>query len=773
LPDQPCSPTAIELRFRDLMRELNAGNAACAKVMQAYQFLMQFRSHPATLDPWLLEIAETLIPLITHASFIGTDPAEIAGLREELALASSRHPEIRTLDGYHAALTALRESAARQYTFAGDQASALHLLLEAGADTQEPLPLSPGTGGSLLDHYRHAERHAGTSHLPGMDRWEALLDSWHVLIHETRRAVTVPVVGLRHDAPETRWAGLRVIRFASFEWSGDGIDHINASVPVAGVHETTSSTFSPAICAARSIAMPEGAADSSVRHISCGIVFDGADGSHTGTSANLGIAALAACRFMTLLERRESYTIPPGVAMTGGIDASGTILPVESTSLEAKVRAVFFSWVTVLAIPASQVALARDVLKPLEAIYPHRNLQLVGVGSLREIFYDRRLTHIKRPGAIRYLAQRIWRRKRAVAALVFAALLLTIARLWYGPIDKNAASWQVDSDAIVVRNEAGSVLDRIRISKESAASAVIPGAENFGRKIADIGDVDGDGRHELIWASSPDGDPDAPSVVFCAAPGRDHILWSHSLHVPLHFPNQPDVASGTFHWYRVQAEDYDGDGSSEVFIIARSSGFASILVRLDGRTGRESGLYVHCGHLNDMKVIDLDNDGRREIILCGVNNSMRAACLIALDPAHIGGYSPFAPGYEVDDIAPAQELAYVLIPRTIVGEQFSRQVKYNIAQSIAVHDSGKVIEIGVRDAFVNAQAVEDHLSSTVYVAFDRTFKPVGFRTGDDFDTLFSDFISRGKFGSETQAAYAREYVQKLSQQPWVRGTAVK
>jgi len=53
--------------------------------------------------------------------------------------------------------------------------------------------------------------------------------------------------------------------------------------------------------------------------------------------------------------------------------------------------------------------------------------------------------------------------------------------------------------------------------------------------------------------------------------------------------------------------------------------------------GKVVGEYWHPGHLLHLAHVDLDGDGREELLLAGVNNGHHAATLVVFDPSNVSG----------------------------------------------------------------------------------------------------------------------------------------
>jgi hypothetical protein len=98
-----------------------------------------------------------------------------------------------------------------------------------------------------------------------------------------------------------------------------------------------------------------------------------------------------------------------------------------------------------------------------------------------------------------------------------------------------------------------------------------------------------------------------------------------------------------------------------------------------GRPVRE---FWHPGHLQAMTLQDIDGDGHKELLLGGVNNEVRQATLVALDPARADGAARVHnPAYQFRGLPFAQEKARLYFPRTPVGkgDAFNTVVRLDVS----------------------------------------------------------------------------------------------
>jgi hypothetical protein len=88
----------------------------------------------------------------------------------------------------------------------------------------------------------------------------------------------------------------------------------------------------------------------------------------------------------------------------------------------------------------------------------------------------------------------------------------------------------------------------------------------------------------------------------------------------------------------------------------------------DGK-GDSLGWYITRGHCHLRNTVDLDSDGKEELLFLGINNQMNCVFLLALNVDSTKGFSPFN-GFENSDnewYVPGTEYGYVLFPVSDIG----------------------------------------------------------------------------------------------------------
>jgi len=235
--------------------------------------------------------------------------------------------------------------------------------------------------------------------------------------------------------------------------------------------------------------------------------------------------------------------------------------------------------------------------------------------------------------------------------------------------DRVPADFRIRGSSLIIVNERGRVL----WSKETGLAGLEDEAfyrEHFQTKelTADylpvwpclmIKDINRDGHPEILFApktrdESRDGD------LFCYD-WKGHEMW--------HFAAGRELAFGAKIFrkeYRISGfgvEDYGGDGKPEILVISyHKPDWPCQIAILDGR-GHLQGEYWNSGYLMDAESGDVDGDGKKELVLSGVNNEYKKGCLAVFKAGHVGGSSPQRdPAFKCASLGPGTQTAYILFP---------------------------------------------------------------------------------------------------------------
>lgn len=740
------NPLDMERRFQDVISILASPASARRRLFEIHQFLAWVGDDFSQCESYLLELAQQLPRLTQTLNAAGAPPEPLRALAEKLRRLQEQAPALRAIPDLTAAINNLRFCAAGSYAYAGDLRSSIALLDERFAVSPPAWLAEPANR-----HRRQARAQllqarelAGVHDAAISNELDTLIAKCFPPPAKQMDEVVVPVIErtLLHAQSESPEGAVRRLSCRILGDAAGVEDELDADVRVLGASAGAASFLHAPIAAARGL-LAGTHPHLAPKHFSGKISFDHADTWHEGNSANLAIAALFYCAILRHADQRLQYRLAENVAITGEVNEHGEVLPVDQETLGAKVKAVFFSWVECLVVPMQQLPEAEAAAGALAEKYPQRQLTIIGVRQLQEIFYDRRLTVLHRAGVVSFAARRAWRKKFTIGGLATIALLtLIIAKLLYGPLDRNPAAAGFVEETMLVKNKYGETIDEIWVGRLTVNGANAA----MGNQWAAFVDLDKDGFNEVIFLQHRTEQTGYTAFVSCTSISKDSVLWRVPLQRTLDFPKKPDVRSDKFIPSSLAVGDFDGDGNSEVFVLANHDYFPALILKLSAIDGKELGHYVHMGALQQMRFSDLDGDGFTEVLLCGVNNASRMACLLVLDSRFISGHSPLRGDYALVGYPPGLERAYVLFPKTIVGQVFQYETKFNTARWLVIEESGRKFHVVVREEFRRDRVSHemDGVELSYYFNFDLVNESIG--TNDDYDLLAEKLFNEGRIG---------------------------
>jgi hypothetical protein len=258
--------------------------------------------------------------------------------------------------------------------------------------------------------------------------------------------------------------------------------------------------------------------------------------------------------------------------------------------------------------------------------------------------------------------RRVW---PAVALLGAAALAIAVSM--FQPWKGRLASWRVEANALVATDAEGREIWRKAFPEQLNPEVYKP---EEGMPIARVGDIDGDGRPELLFNYYPGTtDSQALPALVCYS-GRGAEMWRYVPGRPV--SSRDEKFNPTFGVATFTAGRAGNLPGTSVVVVSQHTHYPSPVAVLDSR-GRLADEYWHSGHLRHVHLADFDGDGRNEIFLVGISNGYHAATIVVLDPGRLGGASAEQDAhFQLLDFPSATEAARVILPRTCLNRIFEK-----------------------------------------------------------------------------------------------------
>jgi len=237
-------------------------------------------------------------------------------------------------------------------------------------------------------------------------------------------------------------------------------------------------------------------------------------------------------------------------------------------------------------------------------------------------------------------------------------------------------------------------------------------------------DIDNDGKIDVLVAVQNKNNFDEEIACF---DHKGNLLWRFKVGREIRFGDK--IISPDFDIAQFKLEDLDGDSRDEIAIIARHKiYFPSRFIILNSE-GQSIGEYWNSGHFNVMAFVDLNDDQKNEIILGGVNNNYRKACLVVFELPKVKGSSPQIKGtrYYSPELEPGSEKYYLLLSQNVVG------------QTLFIQENVKSIDLLNNKRFDVTTTI-----SRIHFEFDCDLNCTDVYLGDEFVLKFNKLKEEGK-----------------------------
>lgn len=396
----------------------------------------------------------------------------------------------------------------------------------------------------------------------------------------------------------------------------------------------------------------------------------------TGGSGGLAFALLSLAAIDTLALRRERRFVRPDVSFTGTIDRDGAVSAVDGGSLEAKVRAVFYSTCTSLAIPRDNLTATAAHLTDLKKLHPKRSLELVPVGHVLEAYDDERIIERRSTPAARVTLAKAKRRKKHIAVALSGLMTAATLLLLLPPrLAREMTAHRFDNGRIRFENkygyEFGSYDFGYRVLDVPPKGPTPDDPDNTASKAYESFPVDvtGDARNELLVVSV---ESDTTETNPCGTlhmhlltnDGRPsmHVSWLDSL---IHAGDGERRVFRKFYYCHGEPIDLDGDKLKDHFAFSLTHReFYPGVIGLISLADSSVQSFAHVGYIPRFASGDFDRDGRAEIVAAGTSNGLNMGVIAVLDPEHMNGSSPNIYGQRFEHFSDDIAKYYIRLPRS-------------------------------------------------------------------------------------------------------------
>lgn len=173
------------------------------------------------------------------------------------------------------------------------------------------------------------------------------------------------------------------------------------------------------------------------RGISRSMRFQNIKALYRGDSFGLGAAIISVCNYFNFANKRRRITVSNSAAFTGAINKDGIVTKVNTSSINNKIEAAFFSWIKYCFVPKENLNDAISVYEELKKKYPTKELDIIGVEKVTDVFLNERV--FKREElSVKEFSKQFFERNKAISVvslLIITSVLVFLLSLKFFPKD--------------------------------------------------------------------------------------------------------------------------------------------------------------------------------------------------------------------------------------------------------------------------------------------------------------------------------------------------
>lgn len=306
---------------------------------------------------------------------------------------------------------------------------------------------------------------------------------------------------------------------------------------------------------------------------------------------------------------------------------------------------------------------------------------------------------------------------------------------------------RVENSVLNVYNEEGKLLWQKSVPGVPDATNKDLFDSNRGEKrYLNICDIDGTGKNVVLLSGENIGGTYKTDSLYCFN-FDGSLRWVTGTQLYTDFKGFKDALKSRWRIIEFMTVKPGRESKPELYVIASDLIFPfSKLMEVDSKTGNVIQSFTNPGRLEKIVSADINGDGRKEIILGGINMAYRRACVAVLDPSYFQGAGPTKEDYFTNSSSEGTEMYYILLPLTDVGRILGLK-QLNYTQHLFIDSAG----------FLNAKTVEAvgaPVGGSVFYRFGRGMSVKNVYFDDGFAKLRHELIKEGKIALQDDSTYS-------------------
>ncbi len=426
---------------------------------------------------------------------------------------------------------------------------------------------------------------------------------------------------------------------------------------------------------------------------------------------------------------REEISFENNIIATGSMTEAGEIGAVGEEIIKAKVETSFYSLGEILLVPQKDLDSADKKHKELQARYPKRKLRVIPINIIDDVINRRDVLNIHKQNIALWGSRKVIKHKLSLAMLIL--LIGTILGFYYVNQDDNPVNVEIVNGKYLIKNIKNQVLwscyanPNLEYIQGSGTKIQLTPRTNFR-----IIDINLDGENEVLLRKYGQ----AASLALFDKKGNE--IWDYTHYDSIR--TKTELFSGVFNLNGIIDTIYNNNKLEIIAYFQHHNYYPNCILRIDALTGKKVGRgFYHSGGITGAILKDFNNDGKKEIIACGVSNGMHRAFLFSMDIDDNGGTFPTDENYYFKGMSLSNFNNYLLFPQTDLDQLYFNKYNGALDNPIIRNDQ---ISLWIHGGGAN---IYRDYKSVYSVEMDQKFIPKNIVVGDQFANDRDQLVKNG------------------------------
>ena len=436
-------------------------------------------------------------------------------------------------------------------------------------------------------------------------------------------------------------------------------------------------------------------------------------------------------------------------AFTGSVDKNGYTKTLSKDIITQKIKIIFYSGTKIFVLPDDDLFEAKNTLQSLNAIYPNRNLRLIGIQTIDDLFNLRNVVEIKKESPILRTGKFIKKRSVSFTLLILLAVVLFLSGLW--DFDNNPVMYDINNRTIKIENKNGKELWSFECIENTMAglNGAVP---NIALKFYDI---DNDGINEVLLCREKltTRDPNYGRII--CYNNKKEKQWQYIFRDTVFTPEYRHT-----NFFTSNIIDIVDEKNKQILYAFADNDplYPSAIYKLNVKNGQRidsSNVLWNSGGIFSAIIGNSNYATKREVVAIALNNGYERSVLFAINTDKLNGRSPAPPYYTILNQKLAEFDQYILLPKSDLTNLYFR---WNSPKLGSLFFDRKTSEFN----FIIGEYDSTDMQHALIYRCGTEMNDFYIDCADDFQKTRDTLVARGKL--KPPYTYTPEYFRGLKEQ---------